>query len=253
MAQTLEQAERMQAPRALALCRCFGGALEFQSGLFGKARTALDEAIRLYREVGSASGESLSLQRLGVLLTVTGDVEAGREVMGGAIGVAERAAMPAHCLTRLHASLARNRLGADDIEGADERLREGLETARRHGHCVTCNALLLPEAVRVELALGNVDAADAHATELEETAKSFESEAWHAMSAHARARVWLARGERDEAVKSFDVARQAFLEVDQPYEAARCLLGKAAALENPDVRAEAVAVFDELGAAGLED
>ena len=124
---------------------------------------------------GSASGESLSLQRLGVLLTVMGDTDEAQRVMSGAIGVAERAAMRSHCLTRLHASLTRNRLAAGDLDAAEQSLREGLETARRHGHCVTCNALLLPEAVRVELALGRVDAAAAHADELDRTAASVEA------------------------------------------------------------------------------
>jgi ATP/maltotriose-dependent transcriptional regulator MalT len=244
----------MGAPRALALCRCFGGQLEFQSGRYDDARTALDEAVALYREIGSASGESFSLQRLGVLQTVVGELDAGQAVMSGAIGVAERAAMRSHCLTRLHASLARNRLAAGDLEGAEQSLREGLDTARRHGHCVTCNALLLPEAVRVELALGNVDAADLHAADFEETAASFDSEAWRAMSAHARARVMLARDDKQNAADKFEQARLSFLAVDQPYEAARCLVGKAAAMaDDAAVLADARTIFESLGAAGVED
>ena len=45
--------------------------------------------------------------------------------------------------------MARNRLAARDLAAADEYLSLGDITAKRHGHCVTCNALLLPEAVRV--------------------------------------------------------------------------------------------------------
>jgi ATP/maltotriose-dependent transcriptional regulator MalT len=241
----------MGAPRALALCHCFGGALDFQSGQFTKARSALDDAVRLYREVGSASGESLSLQRLGVLLTVVGELDAGFDVMSGAIAVAERAAMRSHCLTRLHASMARNRLAARDLNGAEQSLREGLDAARRHGHCVTCNALVLPEAVRVELELGNTEAASEHAHELEETAASFESAAWLAMSSQARARVLLARGEHDAAADKFTAARDGFASVDQPYEAARCELGRIRSVRGDEAAARAT--FASLGAAGVED
>jgi tetratricopeptide (TPR) repeat protein len=262
VAQTLEQAERMRAPRALALCRCFGGALEFQNGRFQVALAELEQAVRLYREVGSASGESLSLQRMGVLLTVLGALDQAHETMSGAIAVAERAAMRSHCLTRLHASLARNRLAARDLDAADLSLSEGLETARRHGHCVTCNALLLPEAVRVALAHGRVEDADAHASELESIAGKFESQAWSAMARHGRARVLLARRRFAEAARAFEQANGSFLAAGQPYEAARCQLGLAVARRGgggtgkrdaDKLTSRARAALQALGAAGVED
>jgi tetratricopeptide (TPR) repeat protein len=251
----------MGAPRALALCRCFGGALEFQTGRWAEAAAALDEAVRLYREVGSASGESLSLQRLGVLLTAQGDLERARQVIDEGIVVAERAAMRSHCLTRLHASMTRNRLAADDLEVARTSLEAGLVTARRHGHCVTCNALLLPEAVRLEVTAGNVERADEHAAQLERIATRFDSRAWTAMASHARGRVHAARGAWREACEAFEQARAAFIAVDQLYEAARCQLGWAEAARRAGpalaahadgARSEAHAAFARLGAPGVE-
>jgi tetratricopeptide (TPR) repeat protein len=253
----------MGAPRALALCFNFGGALDFQAGRWAAAEKSLRDAVRLYREVGSASGESLSLQRLGVLLTARGQIEDARKALGEGLVVAERAAMRSHCLTRLHASMIRNRLAAGDRDGVEVSLAEGLEAARRHGKCVTCNALLLPEVVRAHLALGNLEAAEDSCARLRRTAAEFDSQAWTAMAAQAEGRVQLARGRTEEALACFERAGQGFLAVDQPYEVARCLVGQAACLRAakaagaaPRARAlerQARDTFSELGSSGVEE
>jgi tetratricopeptide (TPR) repeat protein len=251
----------MGAPRALALCHCFRGALDFQTGDWEAAESALRQAIELYRQVGSASGESFSLQRLGVLLTARGDADAARELLHEGIAVAERASMRSHCLTRLHAAVLRNRMAAGDIEGVRSSLVEGLEAARRHGHCVTCNALLLPEVVRAQLVTGDVDGADGHATQLEQIAADFQSRAWIAMASQARGRVLLARQNAGAAHDEFSKAREAFSQIGQIYDAARCMLRQAESLrlDGPgedaraaDLESEAHRIFDSLGAAGQD-
>jgi tetratricopeptide (TPR) repeat protein len=65
----------MGAPRAIALCQCFNGALEFQAGRWSEAEPALRESIKLYHELGAAAGEALALQRLGTLLTARGRLD----------------------------------------------------------------------------------------------------------------------------------------------------------------------------------
>lgn len=261
--ETHEQAKRMQAPRALALCLCFGGALEFQTGQWGRAERDLRQAVELYRQVGSASGEALSLQRLGVLATAKGDPEAGREHLLDGIVVAERAAMRAHCLTRLHASMLRNRLAARDLEGATASLADGLAAARRHGHCVTCNALLAPEVVRAQIALGRPDLAAQAAETLERTAEEFQSRAWMAMAKHARARVALAQGEPEKALDGLATAAATYLRIEHVYDAARCLAAQAQVLDErgrgadaataAELARRATELFGALGAAGIED
>jgi tetratricopeptide (TPR) repeat protein len=248
----------MGAPRAIALCRNFGGVLDFQAGDWERAEAQLRESVELYHRIGSASGESLSLQRLGVLLTARGRVEEAREAMHEGLFAAERATMRSHCLTRLYASLARNRLAAGDLEEAERQVNEGDVAARRHGNCVTCNALLLPESVRVNVALGRLDEGDKSARELEEIAGRYGSRAWTAMSRHARARVLAARGEMPGAMTAFDDAHSAYTGYGAVYEAARCRLGQASALTKHDAQrgrrlhAEARAVLDRLGAPGIE-
>jgi len=251
----------MGAPRALALCHCFRGALDFQTGDWDAAEAALREAIDLYRQVGSASGESFSLQRLGVLLTARGDTDTALELLYQGVAVAERASMRSHCLTRLHASVLRNRMAAGDIEGVRSSLDEGLEAARRHGHCVTCNALLLPEVVRAQLATGDLEGADGHAKQLEEIAAEFQSRVWIAMASQSRGRILLARGQGSAAFEELAKARAAFSEIDQDYDAARCMLLQAESLrlDNPgddspatDLETQARQTLTGLGAAGQD-
>jgi len=120
----------MSAPRAIALCQCFNGALEFQAGHWDDAEKELLESIRLYSEIGAASGEAIARQRLGLVLTAQGRLEEAREMLQEGAAVAERAIMRAHCLTRVYATLAHNRLVADDLEAADQALGLGLSMGK---------------------------------------------------------------------------------------------------------------------------
>jgi tetratricopeptide (TPR) repeat protein len=253
----------MGAPRALALCQCFGGALDFQVGEWEKAEAELRDAVSLYRQLGAASGESFSLQRLGVLLTARGQLDEAMTVFDEGLVVAERATLRSHCILRLQASMVRNRLAANDIQGAEQWLRVGEQTSRRHGNCVTCNALLLPEAVRVAVALDRLDDADRHARDLEAIAEQFGSRAWSAMASHARGRVQAASGDWQTACKSFREARDAYLAVEATYDAARCRRAEAEALRSSgdeeliaraaELAAEAQRTQEALGAPRLED
>jgi tetratricopeptide (TPR) repeat protein len=256
---TLDQGRRMNAPRAMALCESFAGTLDFQGGEWAAAEVQLRRAIDRFRQVGSACGEALSLQRLAVLLTARGALEEARTLLDEGIVVGGRAAMRSHCLTRIHASMTRNRLAADDRAGARASLEEGLAEAARHGHCATCNALLLPEAVRVELAWGDLAQAERYAERLCDVAGRFGSRTWTAMAEHTRGRVLAARGHVTAAFEAFERARTAYADVGIPYEAARCSMAQSRLLAAEPRKAKAKALADEagrafaaLGAAGCE-
>jgi ATP/maltotriose-dependent transcriptional regulator MalT len=219
---TLAQAERMSAPRAIALCQCFNGALEFQAGNWDQAEKALRQSIELYRSIGAASGEALACQRLGVLLTAKGQLdEAWTTLEEGAV-VAERAVMRAHCLTRIYAAMARNRLEADDLEAAAESLAAGLAMSERHGNCATCNALLLPVAVTIRLAQADLEAAETFCQQLEKAAQEYGSRTWLALAQQAGAEVAAAKGDLAEALAAYREAHDKFSTANHTYEAARC-------------------------------
>lgn len=248
----------MGAPRALALCHNFSGALDFQRGEWQSAEASLRAAVSMYRELGSAAGESLSLQRLGLLLTARGQLDEACETLSDGLVVAERAAMRSHCLTRLHASMIRNRMAARDGEGLAVSLAEGTEAARRHGNCVTCNALLLPELVRALIELGRLAEAGDTCAQLQGIAAEFDSRVWDAMASQCLGRVCLARGHHAQAIVALDRAAAAYERAGQPYELARCLALKAEAQRAAgaagaaESAARASALLSALGAPGLE-
>jgi predicted negative regulator of RcsB-dependent stress response len=213
----------MGAPRAIALCQCFNGALEYQAGHWDTAEEALQDSIRLYRELGAASGEALAWQRLGVLQTARGQLEDGLRSLEEGIQVAERAVMRAHCLSRLYASMTRNRLLISDLKAADEYLSVGLEMSQRHGNCATCNALLLPAAVSLRIAQGKTMEAEQFCQELEAAAEKYGSRMWVAMAKQARGEFLAHTGRVDEAISEYEQAYQAYLSAGHDYEAARCL------------------------------
>ncbi len=217
----------MKAPRAIALCQCFNGALEFQAGHWARAEESLRESIALYSEIAAASGEALARQRLGVVLTARGQLDEARNVIEEGTIVAERAVMRAHCLARLYATMARNRLAAGDLAAADNALCLGLEMSERHGNCTTCDALLLPVAVSVRVAQNQLAAAGQFCRKLEVAASGYGSHTWIAMAQQAHGELAAAHGEHDEALHAFDDAIYHFRQAAFDYEAARSLIAAA--------------------------
>ena len=217
----------MQAPRAIALCQCFNGALEFQAGNWTRAEESLRESIALYHEIGAASGEALARQRLGVVLTARGLFDEALDILEEGAVVAERAVMRAHCLARLYATMAHNRLEAGDSAAAGEVLRQGLAMSQRHGNCATCDALLLPVAVHVHTEQGKLDAAGEFCRQLEESAVRYGSDTWLAMSRQAHGALAAARGDDGEALRVLGEAMAGFRQAGFDYEAARCMAAAA--------------------------
>jgi DNA-binding NarL/FixJ family response regulator len=116
-------------------------------------------------------------------------------------------------------------------------------------------ARLLPAAVEIALAAGDVEGASEASVELERMSQSFESEVLAAIAAHARGAVLLARGEPRPALDALRPALAVWHRVGAPYLAARVRvsIGLACrALGDEDGAAlelgAARKVFDELGA-----
>lgn len=247
----------MKAPRAIALCQCFNGALEFQSGNWNEAEAALRESINLYREIRAASGEAIAWQRLGELQTARGQLAEAMTAFHEGVVVAERAVMRTHCLTRLYASMTRNRLIAGDLEAAEHYLGLGLAMGKRHGNCTTCYALLLPAGVSVRIAQGDFTAAESFCCQLDAAAANYVSRTWVAMARQARGELAAAQGQNDDAIKCYAEAEAGFVAAGNEYEAARCLTASAAirlnrrAPEDAEMaqhaRLEAERIFEHLG------
>jgi tetratricopeptide (TPR) repeat protein len=223
----MQQARRMGATRAIALCQCFNGALEFQAGHWAQAETALRESIQLYRQIGAGGGEALACQRLGVLQTARGQLDQAMITLEEGLSAAQRALLRAHCLTRLYATMARNRLAAGDLDAAEHALSMGLATSRRHGHCSTCDSLLLPAAVSIRVAQADLAAAADFCRQLDRAAARYGSRTWLAMDRQAQGALAAARGELLRALSCYTRAYEDFQAAGYDYEAARCLAAAA--------------------------
>ena len=90
-------------------------------------------------------------------------------------------------------------------------------------------ARLLPAHVEIMLEAGELEAAAAASRELGEIAGSYDTEALHAVAAHARGALLLAREEPAAALGPLRTAWRTWQDLDAPYEAARAraLIGRA--------------------------
>ncbi len=220
--QMLQQAQRMGAPRAIAVCQSVNGALDYQVGRWPEAEAALRASIQLNRQLGAASGEAVASQRLGDLLTVQGRLEEGCAVLEEGALAAERAHLRSHCQTRIYAALARNRLAAGDLAAADQSLALGLTASEAHGHCGTCESLLLPVAVSLRVAQRDLVSAEVLANQLDEAASRYGSRTWLALASQARGELAAARGEIEAAVRCFKEAQAGFQAAGNEVEVTRC-------------------------------
>jgi tetratricopeptide (TPR) repeat protein len=245
-----ERARMRGAPEVVATGRSGEGAAALAAGHADVAEEILRDALRGHRAAGSALGEALALERLGLALTVQGRLDEARDALDEAVVVAERGLLRHHVLTRIHAGEARNRLAAGAAWAAEDAVREASECAARHGPCVACDAAFRPEAVRVLLLRGRLAEAEREVEQLEEIAARGGGGVLGAIARVARARLFAARGQDQVALLALGEARAAFLAAGQRHEAARCarlearLRGPGAALPDEVRELEALVVVD---------
>jgi DNA-binding NarL/FixJ family response regulator len=116
-------------------------------------------------------------------------------------------------------------------------------------------ARLLPPAIQIAVAVGDLTAARAGAEELEATAADFDTPLLHAAAALARGRVELAAHAPTAAIAALREALRRWLALEVPYEVAttRTILGQALRAAGDEVGAQesfasARALFNQLGA-----
>ncbi|MFN2431442.1 MAG: adenylate/guanylate cyclase domain-containing protein [Gemmatimonadota bacterium] len=117
-------------------------------------------------------------------------------------------------------------------------------------------ARLLPAAVEIALAAGDLAAGETGAAELEQAATTFGTPAFEALALAARAAVHLEREEAGAALPALRRALRLWRELEAPYEAARArmLLGRAFRMQGDEDAARrelqaARGAFERLGAA----
>ncbi len=143
------------------------------------------------------------------------------------------------------------RLAEGDLPGAAASIGSALAEVDRPIE----RARVLPAAVTIQLAVGDVDAAQTAADELSGIADRHATDTLAAIAAGARGQVLLAQERPDEALAAFGKARTLWSRLDAPYETAVARMGVARAcrLLGDDATAslessQAVTAFGRLGA-----
>jgi tetratricopeptide (TPR) repeat protein len=257
----LARAEAVGNVLAMSVCEHALGALHFVGGRWRDATDELGRSVRLANAVGAELAAIVGMQRLGRLQTAKGDLAEGLaslELAAAAANEARHPPTPRHSRTRILASLAQNRLQAGDLDEAVRYVGEALAAQSEFGRCVTCDALLGPVAISVSVASGDLDAARRFAAEVDRTAVTFGSRAWMGTADLGRAMVLLADRAAVPAFLEAGRAAASFVEVGQPYDRARALAVRAAAMEMigtgsaselaEQIRGEAAELFGSLGA-----
>lgn len=212
----------MGAPRAIALCQSFNGALEFQVGHWSEAEAALRESIRLFRQIDAADGEALSCQRLGILQTARGQLDEALSTLEDGVVAAKHAKLRAHIQGRLYAAIARNRLVAGDLPAADQALSLGQALTESHGHCPLCESLLLPVAISIRIAQDDLEAAAEYCRQLDEATTRYGSRTWVALASQSKGELAATRGDIEAAKRYYAQAQAGFQDAKNEYVAAQC-------------------------------
>jgi class 3 adenylate cyclase len=177
-----------------------------------------------------------------------------RRRMGDRAGAAEAFRRSAELGFDPQPGLALLRLDEGDIAGSRASVRRAL--ADDEGLSYETRGLILPAAVTIELAAGDIDAAKRALADLEARAAESGTVVFAAATAVARAEIALAEGRTDDAVRDLRTASRSWGEVDAPFEAARARVLLAGAYQSAAAEADATlelqaarAMFERLGAA----
>ncbi len=256
-----KQARQIGASRALALCQCFIGAAQYFQGQFHDALENLNLARDSYTKLDAAAGEAMALQRIAVVETALGRLKEAESHIQEGLVIAERALMKPHCLVRLYATLAKNRMEAVDHKGVLDAVIAGLAVEEQHGLCITCNVMLYPITVMGYALNGDMQTARIYADKAEESAQAYGSHFFLGLAHQAKGMLHGLAEEWKPAFQLLESARQEFEAISQDYEIARTDLflaflrmrkGKSAdLLKATRLVSKALPVFVSLGAEAL--
>jgi tetratricopeptide (TPR) repeat protein len=214
---TSAEAERMGAPRSLALCHYYIGATDYFRGRFPEAQAHLVDALALYQQVGAPAGQAVALQFLGMTATALGRLEEGRQHLERGVVVARRGTLWSHTLIRLYAALGRNRVDANDPVAARTYAEQGLEFVDVHGRCI-CNASIHCVASVAFCLTGDLYRAAELAEFALRGATTLDSPLFLCMAHQATALVRALSGEWNAAFEALDQARRHAEAVGLSYE-----------------------------------
>jgi DNA-binding SARP family transcriptional activator len=219
--ETLALAERNDAARAQAFAWCLLGESLLLHARWDEAAGCLERSCELHASFDGSRSGALPWQRLAELSVSRGDADEADLLLRRASAIATVSPMAMHMWGRIHATAAFAHLEHGNISAAAGSVRSAAASAVRYGDCPSCSALLNPLAAEAFGALGDLDAARAHAEAATRVAGMFESSAWSAMAESAAGSVAAAEGALAEARARFEEAASLYDRIGHSYWAER--------------------------------
>ena len=216
-----KEAEGLGAARGQAFATTLRGEAELLSGRLDDADRDLRRGREMHHDMGAATGEAFSLQRLAELAGARGELRAAHRLLDESLAVARESDVGFHLLDRIYG--ARIALTADPaaalaaVDEAEELVRGPLET------CPGCRiTLAVPAAVALAKA-GQLDRLAAYEASCEWLANVvMQLPAWYAALDEVRGHRSEAEGDLPAARTHFHQAIHGFQQAGQPRDVARC-------------------------------
>lgn len=216
------EAARLGAARGQAFGVTLRGEAHLLSGNLDAAEADLRLGVRLHRDLGGATGESFSLQRLAEVSMYRGERARAVRLLDEALDVARQTDIGFHLLDRIYGT--RIAIEADPEQAlaalmeAEEKVCGPLET------CPGCRITLEVPAAIAAARAGDIARAEQHAIAAEYLASVvMQLPAWHAAVDEVHGHLSRARGEqRRSTAAHFARAAVGFRSAGQPLDAARC-------------------------------
>jgi DNA-binding SARP family transcriptional activator/tetratricopeptide (TPR) repeat protein len=214
------EAERLGAGRGLAFATTLRGEAELLSGALDDADVDLQEAARLNRAVGAATGEALALQRQAEVALHRGRPAAAGRLLDEALAVARESNAGFHLLDRIYGARITAATDPADalvrLDEAEQAVRGPLET------CPGCRITLTAPAAIAAARAGDLDRAARYAHDTETLATVvMRLPGWDATLAEVKGHLAAARNAPDAAAQFHEAATR-FAGAGQPLDAARC-------------------------------
>jgi DNA-binding SARP family transcriptional activator len=219
--ETLALAERNGAARAQAFAWCLLGESLLLHARWDEAAGCLERSCELHASFDGSRSGALPWQRLAELSVSRGEPGEADALLRRAAAIAAVSPMAMHMWGRIQATAAFAQLQQGDPEAAARSVRAAAASAVRYGDCPSCSALLNPLAAEAFGALGDLDAARAHADAATRVAAMFESSAWSAMAESAAGSLAAAEGAPEEARTRFEQAASLHDRIGHSYWAER--------------------------------
>jgi len=212
-------ARRSGALRAVAFASALIGEAALLSGDLALAEAELAESRDLHHDLGSAAGESHSLQRLAEVCLASGDREGARDLLAQAHRLARRSTIANHLLHRIFGSMV---LAAESPADARAVVDRAEATLGWDDDCLFCSIMLSVPAAIACAAAGDVGHARHHLGVAERSSVMWQGTSWEAALVEARSAVTRAEGDAAAADALLRSAAEQFERAGQPLDAARC-------------------------------